>query len=88
MAIDKLNPFMSNPFAGAGVKPASTGAGVQAPSFGGVTASENKGQLFQGFQVPESNGAQNSFMKQGPLGDDAMYGYNGARLGGNLNVFA
>ena len=91
MALDKLNPFASNPFKSGQNQ---VGFGAQAPQTKGPqsenqmygNAGEQKGKLFEGFSVPQMANNGNSFLGQGALGDNAIFGQDNARLGGKLNV--
>lgn len=91
MALDKLNPFASNPFksgqnqVGFGKQPPQTqGPSSENPMYG--NAGSPKGKLFENFSVPQMANNGNSFLGQGALGDNALYGQDNARLGGKLNV--
>lgn len=92
MSIDKINPFQTNPFK-ADMQAGQIGFGAQQPKTEGPGAESpmygmNKGTQFQGFKLPESQGTNLSFMPQGALGENAMYGNQDQRLGGKLNVVA
>lgn len=91
MALDKINPFVTNPYQG-GMNPAELGIGQKKPQgpegeqqMYGFNGGQ-KGKLFENFSVPQSQGSQMSFLGQGALGDNAVFGAEGARLGGKLNV--
>jgi hypothetical protein len=95
MSINATNPFAS-------IKPKMAEAGLQTgvdlqtkkPQQGQPEekmygmANPFQGEAFKGFQVPQSNGAHNSFRPEGPLGDNAIQAANGAELGRNLFAFA
>lgn len=92
------NPFKTKPpeYGMYGMKPPGGenpmyGVNPEVNGVGGIkTASAEgtsfKGKAFEGFAIPETNSPQNSFMKTGALGEQAMFGQSGERLGAKLNV--
>lgn len=90
MSLDKINPFATSPMK-SGFDPGRFSIGQQKPETQGPGAENQmygfKGKQFDGFSVPQANQG-NSFLGQGALGDQALYGANDARLGGKLNVIA
>lgn len=93
MALDKINPFGSNPFQtgqnqiGAGFQmPQTQGPQTENQMYGNAGGSP-KGELFKGFSLPKAENNGTSFLGQGALGDsNALYGQDNARLGAKLNL--
>lgn len=70
---------------GFGAKKPGEIPGVESPMYG---MQQPQGLGFQGFKVPEKQGDGVSFLQQGALGNNAINGADGAKLGGKLNVVA
>jgi hypothetical protein len=91
MALSIQNPFATNPMKSGVQQQGQVGFGAKAPGQQGPEAENQmygnagKGKLFANFSVPNAQQG-NSFLGQGALGTEALYGANDARLGAKLNV--